>query len=275
MAMKEHKPTSAGRRFQTSLTGDELTRAAEPVRGLLDTWQRSGGRNNTGRITLRYRGGGAKRRYRTIEFRRSKVGIPGTVVSINYDPNRSANLAQINYADGEKSYILHAVGVKVGDVLVASPTAEIRPGNALPLKNIPVGTAIHNVELKIGAGAQMCRSAGTQTQIMAKEDGYVLLKLPSGETRKVLDACWATIGQVGNEDHHNLTYGKAGRIRWMGRKPHVRGMAMNPVDHPHGGGEGRSKGGNHPRSPTGVLAKGFKTRRPKPSDKMIVKRRKK
>lgn len=275
MAMKEYRPTSAGRRFQTSLTGDELTRAAEPVRGLLDTWQRSGGRNNTGRITLRYRGGGAKRRYRTIEFRRSKVGIPGTVVSINYDPNRSANLAQLNYADGAKSYILHAVGVKVGDVLVASPTAEIRPGNALPLKNIPVGTAIHNVELKIGAGAQMCRSAGTQTQIMAKEDGYVLLKLPSGETRKVLDACWATIGQVGNEDHHNLTYGKAGRIRWMGRKPHVRGMAMNPVDHPHGGGEGRSKGGNHPRSPTGVLAKGFKTRRPKPSDKMIVKRRKK
>lgn len=275
MAMKEYRPTSAGRRFQTSLTGDELTRAAEPVRGLLDTWQRSGGRNNTGRITLRYRGGGAKRRYRTIEFRRSKVGIPGTVVSINYDPNRSANLAQLNYADGAKSYILHAVGVKVGDVLVASPTAEIRPGNALPLKNIPVGTAIHNVELKIGAGAQMCRSAGTQTQIMAKEDGYVLLKLPSGETRKVLDACWATIGQVGNEDHHNLTYGKAGRIRWMGRKPHVRGMAMNPVDHPHGGGEGRSKGGNHPCSPTGVLAKGFKTRRPKPSDKMIVKRRKK
>ncbi len=272
MGLKLYSPTSAGRRFMSALTNEELT-AIPVVKSLLKKWRRKGGRNNTGRVTMRYRGGGAKRRYRDIEFRRAKIGIPGVVAGISYDPNRTANIALIHYVDGEKTYILQPIGLKTGDAVMASPEADIRPGNALPLGKIPVGTAIHNIELKIGGRAQLCRTAGAQAQLMAKETDYGLVKLPSGEVRKIHLDCWATIGQVGNEDHRNVTIGKAGRVRWKGRKPRVRGMAMNPVDHPHGGGEGRSKGGNHPVSPTGIPTKGYKTRRRKSTNQMIVTRR--
>lgn len=275
MAIKQYKPTSAGRRFQSALTNEELTAKAIPLKGLLESWKRTGGRNNTGRITSRHRGGGAKRRYRTIEFKRAKLDVPGTVAAITYDPNRTANIAQINYADGEKTYILQPVGLKVGDKVLAAVQAEIKPGNALPLKRIPVGTSVHNIELKVGRGGQMCRTAGSMAQLMAKEGGYILIKLPSGEMRKINEECWATVGQVGNEDHRNLSWGKAGRSRLKGRRPQSRGMAMNAVDHPHGGGEGRSKGGNHPVSPTGIPTKGYKTRSNKRSDRLIVKNRRK
>ncbi|MBI2343322.1 MAG: 50S ribosomal protein L2 [Deltaproteobacteria bacterium] len=273
MALQTYKPTSPGRRQHTGLRRDELTNAPL-VKGLLDTWQRRGGRNNTGRVTMRHRGGGAKRRYRIVDFHRGKIGIAGTVAAIAYDPNRSANLALIHYVDGEKRYILHPVGLAVGDTIMASPEADIRPGNALPLRKIPVGTDLHNVALKIGGKAQLCRTAGAHAQLIAKDGDYAQIRLPSSEVRKIHLDCWGVVGQVGNVDRENISYGKAGRRRHLGRRPHVRGMCMNPVDHPHGGGEGRSKGGNHPVSPTGVPTKGYKTRKKKkPSNALIIKRR--
>jgi large subunit ribosomal protein L2 len=266
------KPTSPGRRF---MTGQELKGLSHerPERGLTGVVTRSGGRNNLGRVTTRYRGGGHKRIYRVVDFRRDKVQIPAKVVAIEYDPNRSARLALLHYVDGEKAYILAPVGLKVGDSVVAGTGADIKPGNALPLKDIPLGTLIHNIELKQGKGGQLVRSAGGSAQLMAKEGEYAQVKLPSGEQRKVLMVCRATIGQVGNIENENIKLGKAGRKRWMGRRPHVRGMAMNPVDHPHGGGEGRSKG-NHPTSPWGTPTKGYRTRRNKKTTKFIVQRRK-
>lgn len=274
MPVKDFTPSSPGKRFHKGLMFTELTKA-RPEKALVESIKRSGGRNNTGRVTMRYRGGGTKRAYRVIDFSRTKLNVPGTVVAIEYDPNRSANLALIQYLDGERRYILHPVGVQVGQAVLAAPNADIVPGNALPFRNIPLGTSVHNIALKIGGRGQLCRTAGSQAQLIAKEEQYALVRLPSGETRKIHADCWATVGQVGNTDHENISVGKAGRTRHRGRKPHVRGMAMNPVDHPHGGGEGRSKGGNHPSSPTGVPAKGYKTRsRKKPSQRFIVKRRK-
>ena len=275
MAVRQYKPTSTGRRFQSVARFDELSHTtAGPESRLLAPLHKHGGRNNRGRLTVRHRGGGHKRRYRLIDFRRNKDGIPARVAAIEYDPNRSARIALLHYVDGEKRYILAPVGLAVGDAVMSGDSAEIRPGNSLPLRRIPVGTIIHNVELKIGKGAQIVRSAGTSAQLMAKEGTNATVKLPSGEMRMVHQNCKATIGQVGNLDHENVSYGKAGRKRWLGRRPRVRGIAMNPVDHPLGGGEGRSKG-NHPMSPWGVLAKGYKTRRNASSDKYIVQRRKK
>ncbi|RLA80037.1 MAG: 50S ribosomal protein L2 [Deltaproteobacteria bacterium] len=274
MGIKSYKPTSPGRRFQTVSTFEEITKT-EPEWSLVVPLKRSWGRNCYGRITARHRGGGHKRLYRIVDFvRRDKAGIPAKVASIEYDPNRSARIALLHYADGEKRYILWPVGLKVGDTVMAGENAEIKPGNALPLRNIPVGTIVHNVELKIGAGGQLARSAGTYAQIMAKEGNYAHLRLPSGEVRLVHLDCYATVGQVGNLDHENISIGKAGRARWMGWRPFVRGVAMNPIDHPMGGGEGRSSGGRHPCSPWGQLAKGLKTRRNKATDKYIIKRRK-
>ena len=275
MAVRQYKPTSTGRRFQSVSRFDELSNTRSgPESRLLAPLHKHGGRNNRGRLTVRHRGGGHKRRYRLIDFRRNKDGIAARVVTIEYDPNRSARIALLHYIDGEKRYILAPVGLAVGDVVTSGETAEIRPGNCLPLRRIPVGTIIHNIELKIGKGAQIVRSAGTSAQLMAKEGSNATVKLPSGEMRMVHQNCKATIGQVGNLDHENVSYGKAGRKRWLGRRPRVRGIAMNPVDHPLGGGEGRSKG-NHPMSPWGVLAKGYKTRRNASSNKYIVQRRKK
>jgi len=244
----------------------------EPEKALLVPVKRSGGRNNMGRMTSRHRGGGHKRRLRLIDFKRLHDGVPAVVAALEYDPNRSANIALLHYADGLKSYILAPVGVKVGDKVESGEGADIKPGNALALKNIPVGTIVHAIELKPGGGAQLARGAGAQTQLMAKEGKFALLKLPSGEQRMVLAQCRATIGQVGNVEHENISIGKAGRSRYLGKRPHVRGVAMNPVDHPHGGGEGRSKG-NHPVSPWGMPTKGHKTRGKKPSDRYIVSRR--
>ena len=272
MAIKTVKPTSPGRRFQTYSTFEEITRS-EPEKSLLRPQKKSGGRNSYGRVTVRRRGGGHKRRYRVIDFKRDKADIPAKVATIEYDPNRSARIALLHYVDGEKRYILAPVGMVVGDTIVTSESADIKPGNALPLEKIPLGTIIHNVEMKPGKGAQLARSAGTGVQLMAKEGRYALLKLPSGELRKVLLACKATIGQVGNIEHENISIGKAGRTRWLGRRSKVRGVAMNPVDHPHGGGEGKSSGGRHPVTPWGVPTKGFRTRKSKPGDKLIVKRR--
>lgn len=272
MAQIQHQPTSPGRRFHAAIRYTDVTET-KPVKSLVSRWQRSGGRNNTGRITSRHRGGGAKRRYREIDFKRNKRGIPGVVAAIAYDPNRSANLALIHYVDGEKRYILQPVGLAVGASVMAAETAEIQPGNALPLRRVPVGTSIHNIELKVGRGGQLCRTAGGQAQLMAKDGDYAQIRLPSSEVRKVHLDCWATVGQVGNVEYENLCVGKAGRTRHYGVRPQTRGMAMNPVDHPHGGGEGRSKGGNHPVSPTGVPAKGYKTRRNKTTSKFIVRRR--
>lgn len=272
MAIKKHKPTSPGRRFATHLTGEEITRT-EPEKSLLEPISKSGGRNNYGRITTRHRGGGHKRRYRIIDFKRNKTGVPAKVASVEYDPNRSAHIALLHYVDGVKSYILWPKGLKVGDEVVSDQRADIRPGNVMPLDSMPLGTHVHNVELKIGAGGQMVRSAGTYAQLMAKEQGYATLKLPSGEMRRVNLRCRATVGEVGNEQHENVSLGKAGRARWQGRRPHVRGVAMNPVDHPMGGGEGKSSGGRHPVSPWGMPTKGFRTRRKKPSDRFIVRRR--
>lgn len=267
------KPTSPGRRFQT---GRDLSVVsdAKPPKALTGPLHSSGGRNNNGRVTTRYRGGGHKRRLRIVDFRRDKLTVPAKVASIDYDPNRSAHLALLHYADGEKRYILSPIGLQVGDTVVAGPGSDIKPGNALPLKDIPLGTTIHNIELTEGRGGQLVRSAGTAAQLMAKEGEYAQVKLPSGEQRRVRIVCYATIGQVGNIAHENTSLGKAGRKRWLGRRPHVRGMAMNPVDHPHGGGEGRSKG-NHPTSPWGTPTKGYKTRRNKRTTKLIVQRRKK
>ncbi len=274
MPIKKVKPTSPGRRFQTYDTFQDITRT-EPEKSLLEPLSKSGGRNNYGRITVRHRGGGHKRRYRKIDFRRDKTEIPAKVFSIEYDPNRGARIALLHYADGEKRYILAPQNLSVGDTVLSSGNADIKPGNALPLKAIPLGTLIHNVEMKIGKGGQLARGAGTYAQLMAKEGRYTLLKLPSGEIRMVLSECLATIGQLSNPDHSHISIGKAGRKRWLGRRPKVRGVVMNPVDHPHGGGEGKSSGGRHPVTPWGVPTKGYKTRpKRKASDKLIVKRRK-
>lgn len=270
---RQYKPTSAARRFQSVADFSEVTKKA-PERSLIAPLNKSGGRNNRGRVTLFQRGGGHKRRYRIIDFRREKDGISAKVAAVEYDPNRSARIALLHYQDGEKRYILAPVGLTVGDSIMSGQDADIKPGNALPLSHIPLGTMIHNVELKVGKGGQMVRSAGAAAQLMAKEGEYASVKLPSGEVRLVHQRCKATIGQIGNLDHENISLGKAGRTRWLGRRPHVRGIAMNPVDHPMGGGEGRGKG-NHPQSPWGVLAKGYKTRHNARTDKYIVQRRKK
>lgn len=274
MALKTYKPTSPGIRHQTCLTFDEITTDA-PEKTLLRPYKKSGGRNAHGRITSRHLGGGHKRRYRVIDFKRNKDAVPARVASIEYDPNRSARIALLHYADGEKRYILAPKGLNAGDEVVSGAGADIKPGNSLPIKNIPVGTLIHNIELKPGKGGQIVRSAGVSAQLMAKEGQYAQIRLPSSEMRMVLQGCCATIGEVGNSDHSNVTIGKAGRKRWLGSRPKVRGVAMNPVDHPHGGGEGKTSGGRHPVTPWGVPTKGFKTRNNKRTDKFIAKRRKK
>jgi len=274
MAIKTYKPTSAGRRHQTCSTFDEIT-TSTPQKSLLVSLKKTGGRNSFGRITSRHIGGGHKQKYRIIDFRRDKIDIPGKVASIEYDPYRSARIALINYADGEKRYILAPSELTVGTVIMSGVNADIKPGNTLPLKAIPLGTIIHNVEMKIGKGAQLVRSAGTFAQLMAKDGKYVQVKLPSGEVRMILQDCMATIGQVGNLDHEKVSIGKAGRSRWLGRRPKVRGVAMNPVDHPHGGGEGRTSGGRHPVTPWGIPTKGYKTRKNKVSTRFIVKPRSK
>lgn len=272
MAIRRVKPTSPGRRAQTYSSFEEITTTTSE-KGLLKAINKSGGRNARGRITCRHRGGGHKRHYRIIDFKRDKIGIPAKVASIEYDPNRSTRIALLHYVDGEKRYILAPLNLKVNDVIESGPDADIKPGNTLPLSNIPLGTQIHNIELRVGKGGQIVRSAGTFAQLMAKEDQYALVKLPSGEVRMVLMNCKATVGQLGNVTHEKIHLGKAGRKRWLGRRPKVRGVAMNPVDHPMGGGEGRSSGGRHPCSPWGVPAKGFKTRKNKSSDRLIVKNR--
>ena len=272
MAIKTYRPTTETRRFQTTLVNDELT-TNRPHKPLTEPKLRSGGRRNSGDITSWHRGGGHKRKVRIIDFKRDKTGVPATVVSVEYDPNRSARIALLAYADGEKRYILQPVGLQVGTKLVSGPEADILVGNALPLRNIPAGTMVHNLELKPGKGAQMVRSAGGAAQLVAKEGDYALVKLPSGETRKLLMDCMATIGQVGNLDHENISIGKAGRKRWLGKKPVNRGVVMNPVDHPHGGGEGKTSGGRHPVTPWGQPTRGFKTRNNKRTDKFIVSRR--
>lgn len=272
MPIRKYKPTSPGRRFQTVQVFDEIT-ATEPYKPLTEPLKKSGGRNNRGELTSWWRGGGHKRLYRVIDFKRDKHGVPARVSTIEYDPNRSARIALVTYADGEKRYILQPVGLKVGDTIVSGEQVDILPGNALPIRNIPLGTMVHNVELRPGKGGQIARSAGAAVQVVAKEGDYALLKMPSGEIRKVLLDCLATVGQVGNLDHENVSIGKAGRSRWLGRRPHVRGVAMNPVDHPLGGGEGKTSGGRHPVSPWGLPTKGYKTRGRKPSDRFIVERR--
>jgi large subunit ribosomal protein L2 len=272
MAIRRVKPTSPGRRFQSYSSFEEITKT-KPEKQLLKVIKKSGGRNAKGRITCRHRGGGHKRHYRVIDFKRGKNGIPARVASIEYDPNRSARIALLHYVDGEKRYILAPVNLKVDDIVESGPDADIKPGNTLPLSNIPLGTQIHNIELRSGKGGQIVRSAGTYAQLMAKEDRYALIKLPSGEVRMVLINCMATIGQLSNVIHDNINLGKAGRKRWLGRRPKVRGVAMNPVDHPMGGGEGKSSGGRHPCSPWGVPSKGYKTRKNKSSDRLIVKKR--
>lgn len=273
MGIKAYKATSAGRRFQTSLTYEELT-IDKPYKPLLAPKLRTSARNNLGRITVWWRGSGNKRRYRIIDFKRDKVNIRAKVLTIEYDPNRSAFISLVCYEDGEKRYILYPQGLKVGDAIISGPEADILPGNALPLQYIPVGTIVHNIELKPGKGGQIVRAAGSSAQILAKEGDYAHIKLPSGEIRLVNLKCYATVGQVGNVDRSNVSIGKAGRNRWLGRKPHVRGTAMNPVDHPHGGGEGKTKGGRHPVTPWGQPTKGYKTRKNKRSSNFIVKRRK-
>lgn len=271
MAIRQYKPTSPGRRDQSVTDFRDLT-DKKPEKQLLDSRHRSGGRNNRGRTTSYHRGGGHKRRYRIVDFKRIKDGVPARVAAIEYDPNRTSRLALLHYADGEKSYILAPVGLRVGDSVVAGPGADIKPGNALPLTLIPLGTMLHNVELRPGRGGQLGRGAGSSIQLMAKEGKLALLKLPSGELRLVPGTCRATVGQVGNIDQANLSLGKAGRARWFGRRPKVRGVAMNPVDHPHGGGEGKSKG-NHPQTPWGVPTKGYRTRSNPRTQRFIVKRR--
>lgn len=276
MPIKKYKPTSAGRRGMSVLDFQEIT-TDKPEKSLLAPIHRKGGRNNQGKLTVRHQGGGHKRQYRVIDFKRNKDGIPGRVASIEYDPNRTANIALINYADGEKRYILAPKGLKVGMELMSGPTADIKVGNSLPLINIPVGTVIHNIELKPGKGGQLVRSAGTEAQLLGKEGQYVLVRLNSGETRMILSECRATVGQVGNLEHELVSIGKAGRSRWLGKRPTVRGSVMNPNDHPHGGGEGRSPiGRKSPMSPWGKPTLGYKTRKKnKHSDKYIVRRRKK
>ncbi len=274
MAIKTYRPITPTLRFKTTLVNDEIT-TNRPHKALLEPKQRTGGRRNSGDITSRFIGGGHKKQYRVIDFKRDKSGIPAVVATIEYDPNRSARIALLNYADGEKRYILQPDGLKVGQKIMSGPDADILVGNSLPLKNIPAGTVVHAIELKPGKGAQMARSAGAQAQLVAKEGDWALLMLPSGETRRVMLDCMATVGQVGNLDHENVAIGKAGRTRWMGKKPHNRGVAMNPVDHPHGGGEGKTSGGRHPVTPWGQPTRGYKTRNNKRTDKFIVSRGKK
>jgi len=273
MALKKFKPITPTLRYKTVSDFSDITRK-EPEKSLLTSLKKSGGRNNKGHVTSRHRGGGHRRRYRIIDFKRNKVGIPAKVASIEYDPNRSSRIALLHYADGEKRYIVAPIGVNPGDELMNGPSAEIRPGNSLPLRNIPLGTAIHNLELIPGKGGQIARSAGTLCQLMAKEGKYATVRMPSGEVRMFHLDCSCAIGQVGNPDHENITLGKAGRSRWLGRRPHTRGVAMNPVDHPMGGGEGRSSGGRHPCTPWGKPTKGYRTRKAKASDRLIVRRRK-
>jgi len=275
VALKVYRPTSPGRRDMTGLTFEEITKV-KPEKSLLVPLRKKAGRNNQGRITVRHRGGGAKRKLRIIDFKRDKVGIPGKVAAIEYDPNRSANIALVYYADGEKRYILAPLGLSVGDTIMSGDEAEVKTGNALPLKLIPTGTLIHNIEMERGRGGQLVRSAGAAAQLMAREGEYALVRLPSGEMRRIPSNCLATIGQVGNLDHQNINLGKAGRKRWLGWRPTVRGSAMTPRDHPHGGGEGRAPVGMPgPKTPWGKPAAGYRTRKAKPSDKMIVKRRRK
>jgi len=274
MGIRQYKPTSAGRRNASVSDFSDLTAGAKPAKSLLRPLRKTGGRNNQGKITARHRGGGHKRRYRVIDFRRTKDGVPGVVHSIEYDPNRSARIALLHYVDGEKRYIIAPDGLQVGNRIESGPEAPPSAGNCLPLKRIPLGTAIHNVEMLPGRGGRMCRSAGASATLVAREAGWAQITLPSGEIRRVSSDCRATVGKVGNSDHMAVRLGKAGRKRWLGRRPHVRGTAMNPIDHPHGGGEGRTKGGRHPVSPTGKPAKGGATRnRRKPSNAAIVRRR--
>ena len=272
MALKKFRPTSPGRRFRTSLRFEELT-TDQPHRPLLESKKRSSGRNNRGRITMWQRGGGHKRHYRIIDFKRDKIGIPARVATVEYDPNRSAFISLIHYLDGEKRYILYPMGLKVGDRIVSGAEADVIVGNALPLENIPAGTAIHNLELQPGKGAQVVRSAGTSAQLLSKEGTIGLVRLPSGEVRRFNLRCMATIGQLGNPDHEKVSLGKAGRKRWMGKRPNVRGVAMNPVDHPLGGGEGKSSGGRHPVTPWGKPTRGYKTRNNRRTDRFIARRR--
>ncbi len=273
MGVKTFKPRSPARRYLTVSDFAELSVGNEPHKPLTEPTSSTGGRNNVGRITSRFRGGGHKQRYRIIDWKRGKIGIPGKIATVEYDPNRTARIALVNYADGEKRYILAPDGLKVGDSIVSSRHADIKPGNSLPLRFVPLGTVIHNVELKIGRGAQAVRSAGVSAQLIAKEGDWGQVRMPSTEIRKVHLDCRCTIGQVSNPDHANIVIGKAGRARWLGKRPHNRGVSMNPVDHPMGGGEGRTSGGRHPCSPWGQLAKGLKTRHNKRSDGMIIKRR--
>jgi large subunit ribosomal protein L2 len=274
MPFRKLKPTSPGTRFQTVSTFEEIT-TQEPYKPLVEPLRSTGGRNNQGHLTSWWRGGGHKRMYRIIDFKRNKYDIPAKVTTIEYDPNRSSRIALLTYADGEKRYILHPVGIKVGDTIVSGQNVDILPGNALPLKNIPTGTLLHNVELRPGKGGQIARSAGSSVQLVAKEGELASVKMPSGEIRKINMECFATIGQVGNIDHENVSIGKAGRSRWKGQRPHVRGVAMNPVDHPLGGGEGKTSGGRHPVTPWGMPTKGYKTRNNKTTDRYIVQRRQK
>jgi large subunit ribosomal protein L2 len=273
MPLKLYRPTSPGRRGMSVSTFEELTKGKKPERSLLEPLKKSGGRNNRGRLTVRHRGGGHKRMYRVIDLKRDKLGVPARVVSIEYDPNRSARIALLRYTDGEKRYILAPVGLKQGALVSSGPEAELSPGNALALRDIPTGTVIHNIELKPGRGGQMCRSAGNSAQLMAKEGDWAQVRLPSGEVRRVLVVCMATIGQVGNPEHGTLNLGKAGRSRWLGRRPTVRGSVMNPRDHPHGGGEGKAPIGGQPQTKWGKPAMGKKTRRRKDSDRFIVRKR--
>jgi large subunit ribosomal protein L2 len=272
MPIKSYRPVTATRRFQTVVSREDITKE-RPEKSLLAPKKGTGGRNSLGHVTSRFIGGGHKQAYRVVDFKRDKQGIPAVVAAIEYDPNRSARLALLNYKDGEKRYILQPDGLKVGMTVMSGATADILVGNALPLKNMPAGTVVHNIELRPGKGAQMARSAGTQAQLISKEGDIALLKLPSGEVRRVPVACMATIGQVGNVDHENVSLGKAGRSRWLGRMPHNRGVSMNPVDHPHGGGEGKTSGGRHPVTPWGQPTRGFKTRNNKRTDKWIVTRK--
>ena len=272
MPVKTYRPTTATRRFQTVVSREDITKQT-PEKSLVKGKPGTGGRSSTGRVSSRFRGGGHKKAYREIDFKRDKNGIAAVVASIEYDPNRSARIALLHYVDGEKRYILAPAGLEVGRKILSGPDADILIGNSLPLKNIPAGTVVHNIELKPGKGGQMARSAGAQAQLVSKEGEYALLKLPSGEVRRVLVDCAATIGQVGNVEHENVSLGKAGRKRWMGKMPHNRGVSMNPVDHPHGGGEGKTSGGRHPVTPWGQPTRGFKTRNNKRTNKFIVTRK--
>ena len=273
MPTNKYKPTSPGRRFMSVATFEELTRGKKPEKSLMVAIPSNAGRNNQGKITVRHQGGGHKKQYRLVDFKRNKLGIPGKVAAVEYDPKRTSRIALIHYADGEKRYILAPLALRVGDTVQNGPDAEIKPGNALPLRSIPVGTTIHNIEIKLGRGGQLVRSAGGAAQLLAKEGDYAQVRMPSGEVRLVPVACFATIGQLGNVDHSNENVGKAGKSRWRGKRPAVRGMTMNPFDHPHGGGEGRSGAGGNPQTPWGKPALGYRTRRNKSTNKMIVRRR--